>query len=574
MFSKISGAIEDVESIGSVLDIKTDLSHVKDKLRTKTFSMVVLGQFKRGKTTFINALLGKELLPSAVVPLTAVPTILRHGSDIEVWVSFKDGEKRQILTDEIPEYVTETENPKNEKNVKEVVVQYPSEFLKEVQIVDTPGVGSVYKHNTKVALDFLPRCDVAVFLLSADQPLSEYEHAFLKEVRGHSEKTFFLLNKIDYLSSHEVKESLDFTKKVLEEDLGTEVKIYPVSAKLALEGRLNSNDAAKLESSRTPEFEKVFWDFLKREKDSVVLASSTRQVLAAARRIAASIELERKALLTPISELEKKVERFNSYLQEVEKKKDYCLFLFTREVERTLDLLKHDLKDLYRDEVRKFKRELDSFYKENSHLSSGRLKEELNSFMKGFVEDLFEEWIKEEGKKVESKFKSALEAAEDEINTIVADIERTSSDIFEVELKDREVEEILVPEIRFSFKFNYPGATLKMAGSFILSMMPRFISHHFALNEVKEEIAEIIDRHCGRAREDFTRRILESEREQKQRLEERVDDVVDGITTAIKRAKAMREKSKEEGEERLAILEETGHVLETVVARLKAGNAN
>jgi GTPase Era involved in 16S rRNA processing len=569
MFNEIFRAVEEVESVGEKLGIKPDLSHVKNKLETRTFNLVVLGQFKRGKTTFINALLGEELLPSAVVPLTAVPTILRYGAAMELWVSFKDGARKRISQEEISEYVTEVKNPKNEKNVRGMVIQCPLEFLKEVQVVDTPGVGSVYKHNTKVAFDFLPRCDVAAFLLSADQPLSEYEHAFLKEVKDHSEKTFFLLNKIDYLSPQEVEESLDFTKKVLEEDFDTRVRIYPVSAKLALEARLNGDDTMKLEHSRIQEFEKVLWDFLKREKEDIVLASSTRQVLMAMHTIITSIEIERKALLIPISELEERLGRFNSYLEEVEKRKDYCLFLFTREVKNTLALTEQDLKTLYEGEVYKLRREMDSFYKENSHLPSGKLKGELNGFVKGFIEDLFEGWIEEESKEVESKFKSALETAEDEINEIVSDIERTSSDIFEVEMKDHGEEKFLAPEIRFSFKFNYPGTTLKLAESFVLSLMPKSISHHFILKGLKGEIGELVDRHCGRAREDFTRRILESEREQKQRLEERIVAVVRGINSAILRAREMKERSTTEGEERLAILEECRERLDVAVASLE-----
>jgi small GTP-binding protein len=570
LFGKILDAVEDVERVGDLLDIRPDLAHVKNKLEARRFSLVVLGQFKRGKSTFINALLGQELLPSAVVPLTAVPTILRYGDDMETWVNFKDGDKRQISQEEISEYVTELKNPKNEKNVRDIVVHCPSEFLKEVQIVDTPGVGSVYKHNTEVALEFLPKCDVAVFLLSADQPVSEYEHNFLKEVKNHSEKTFFLLNKVDYLGPGELEESLEFTEKVLQEDLTTEVRVYPISAKLALEGRLNGDDKGKLERSRIQEFEDAFWDFLKKEKDEVILASSSRQVLAAAAGIISSIELERKALLTPISELEERVKRFNTYLQEVDKRKDYCLFLFSREVENTLAELREELETLYEDEVPRLQRELESFYKERCHLPSGRLRKELNGFVKESIERLFGEWIKEEGKKVESRFKSALDTAEGEINGMVADIKKTSSDIFEAELEDYGEEDLLSPKICFSFLFNYPATTLKLVESFFLSLMPKFVSHRFILKALKEEVAELIDRHCGRAREDFTRRILESEREQKERLEARIDAVVEGINSAIGRAKKMKKRSKAEGRERLSILDECKGRLEDAIRGLEA----
>lgn len=143
---------------------------------------------------------------------------------------------------------------------------------------------------------------------------------------------------------------------------------------------------------------------------------------------------------------------------------------------------------------------------------------------------------------------------------------------FEVETKDYVTEQLLTPEIRFSFLFNYPGTTLKLAESFVLSLMPKSISHYFILKDLKREIGELIDRHCGRAREDFTRRILESERQQKQWLDERIVTVVEVINSAIERAKEMKEKSTAEGEKRLSILEECRKRLDKVAASLEAQN--
>ena len=179
------------------------LDELMEKVRTNTLNLVVVGQFKRGKTCLINALMGVDLLPTAVVPLTSIVTVLTYGEAMHIEVAFQDGEVRAIDPQNLVDYVTEPGNPKNLKNVKEVLVRYPSPYLKDgVRLVDTPGVGSVYLHNTDIAYQYLPNSDAALFLLSVDQPVSQAELDFLKDVQQYSDKIFFLLNKIDYFTSH------------------------------------------------------------------------------------------------------------------------------------------------------------------------------------------------------------------------------------------------------------------------------------------------------------------------------------------------------------------------------------
>ena len=159
-------------------------------------------------------------------------------------VFFKNGKTADIPVESLPDYVTETGNPKNEKEVSEVVVLYPSPYLKDgVRLVDTPGVGSVYIHNTDVAYRYLPKSDAALFLLSVDQPVSSAEIEFLKDVREYAGRIFFLLNKTDYLSAEEVGSALSFAKETLEEIMGPDIRIFPISAKLALQAKLNGTFA-------------------------------------------------------------------------------------------------------------------------------------------------------------------------------------------------------------------------------------------------------------------------------------------------------------------------------------------
>jgi small GTP-binding protein len=204
-------------------DLVTRVAELQERLNEERFHLAVLGQFKRGKSTLLNALLGEPLLPTGVVPLTSIPTFLRTGQTRAVRVFFHDG--RQVAfsdltleqaSDVLVRYVTEKENPRNQLGVQRVEVEHPSSLLSAgVVLIDTPGIGSTLRHNTEATLNFLPQCDAAVFVVSADPPITEVEKDFLKAVRDKVAKLCLVMNKIDYLTESELEEAMGFFEKCL-----------------------------------------------------------------------------------------------------------------------------------------------------------------------------------------------------------------------------------------------------------------------------------------------------------------------------------------------------------------------
>ncbi|MFN3398115.1 MAG: dynamin family protein, partial [Sulfurimicrobium sp.] len=227
-----------------------ELRALQARVQSSVFRLVVVGEFKRGKSSVLNALIGADILPVGVVPLTAIATLLEYGAEPAVRVVFLDGSERQVPLETLWDFVTEKGNPANEKGVSEVHIAWPSAWLKSgVRLVDTPGIGSIYRHNTDVTYRFLPKADAVLFLLSVDQPVGQAEQDFLKEVREYAGQIFFLLNKTDLLSEADLAESVAFTSRVLAEIMGGAVPVFPVSARLALEGR-KSGAKGLLEKSR------------------------------------------------------------------------------------------------------------------------------------------------------------------------------------------------------------------------------------------------------------------------------------------------------------------------------------
>ncbi|HER20095.1 MAG TPA: hypothetical protein ENO14_03515, partial [Chromatiales bacterium] len=167
--------------------------------------VVVLGRFKSGKSSLLNALLGRDVLPIDVLPSTAVVTRVVAGRRDRACVVGEDGTAADIDLGEIRRYVTERENPDNAKGVARVDVELAkSRIPAGLRLVDTPGVGSLHRHNTDVAERWLPRVGAALVAISADQPLSEQDVALLEELRPFTPFATIVLTKVDLLEPDQV----------------------------------------------------------------------------------------------------------------------------------------------------------------------------------------------------------------------------------------------------------------------------------------------------------------------------------------------------------------------------------
>ena len=266
------------------------------RLAEDRFHLVVLGEFKRGKSSLINAILGRELLPTAAVPLTSVVTAVRYGPFERASILRSGGRfPEEIPLAALADFVTERGNPNNEKSIASAEVEAPAAFLKRgLHLVDTPGVGSVHSESTAVTRAFLPEADAAVFVTSAEAPLAHSEMSFLDAVRSYVRKVFFVVNKMDVVAPEERPEVTRFVERVLTERLGIErARVFPLSARLALEAKA-SGASALLSASGLPALESALADFLSRERHQVFLGA----ILDRAQRLVESgrfaLELRRK----------------------------------------------------------------------------------------------------------------------------------------------------------------------------------------------------------------------------------------------------------------------------------------
>ncbi|MGH2895703.1 MAG: dynamin family protein, partial [Solirubrobacteraceae bacterium] len=207
----LAGAGEDSESRPALLDAldallsvtegllaasaHRDLHDAHTRVAQDRFNLAVLGEFKRGKSTLINALLGRELLPTGVLPLTSAVTLIAPGPRDRLIVHYADGRALEHPVSELPEYVTEARNPNNRLGVELARLELDHELLRAgLQLVDTPGIGSIHSHNTEVARAFLPRVDAALCVLDAGQPLADAERRLLADATRRIPRLMMVVN--------------------------------------------------------------------------------------------------------------------------------------------------------------------------------------------------------------------------------------------------------------------------------------------------------------------------------------------------------------------------------------------
>ena len=194
--------------------------------------VAVLGQFKSGKSSLLNALLGATIFPVSVLPATAVITRTVAGPNLAVRVHHLDGKTVDIAPEQIGDFVTEAGNPRNCRNVAVVDVFTPTmQAWPGVRLVDTPGLGSAFKHNTEATRIWMPNAAVALVTISAERPLSEEDCQLITEAKKIAGRVVVVLTKVDLLNPAELKQMTTFLDDTIHNNIGESVSLLPFSTR-------------------------------------------------------------------------------------------------------------------------------------------------------------------------------------------------------------------------------------------------------------------------------------------------------------------------------------------------------
>lgn len=532
-------------------------AELQERLAAGRLVVAVVGEFKRGKTTFVNALLGADVLPTAAVPLTSVVTAIRWGEAPGAHIRYVDGRSEPLPLDALEAFVTERGNPGNRRGVARVELTYPAEVLRGgAVLVDTPGVGSVFRASTEAARAFLRELDAAILLTSADPPISEAEVAFLREVREQAARVLFVINKVDLLSGREREEAIGFTRGVIAEALGHEVRLHPVSARRALLGRL-VGDERELEASGLPAFERDLRELLDREAAPTLLAS----IAASARRLAVE---ERNAVRVAVRSAELPAEELARRAAELER-------VFA-EARREVDELDLRIRRATGEVLARVERDLDAFVRrEEAELlaQAERMVDEAES-LRGLAERISRateerlradvgRWLAEEERAVAEAFREATEDAAERAGEIVQRTVELSGVVLGLALEAEPPAPELPRARAFTFAFLEAPTILGSLVPDVHRFLPGSVARRRLRSGARARILELLDRHRGRLRWHLAQRLEQAGRELRAALRDRLEDTIGALREGIDRVRAERARS---AEQLRGLLEEAARDLE------------
>ncbi len=380
------------------------------RLEGERFHLVVLGEFNHGKTTFVNALLGKKLLPMGVTPTTALIHHIEHGETASAQAVPEEGEGVEVPLAELESYEVGGEHAKDD--VHFLKVAYPSPMLAEgVVLVDTPGVNDLNHQRAEITYGYIPRSDAVIFLLDAGQILKESERQFIanKLLTASRDKLLFVINKIDLLEDDERAEAVAYATKHLTE-IVDDPKVFPLSAERALEG--------DREGSGLDEFVTELTRFLEEERGRVLLDNALDQALRTAGVLRTSVEVQKRALSMEQDDLEERLSRLEADLDDSEEA--------LKKRERVVRDAIAGVKATTRKEVEDWGRAFAAQLPEEIEQSKA---DDLKRYLPGFIEERFREFADQQASEVSGRLERVAEQA---IAFVTEDAEEKSERMKEV----------------------------------------------------------------------------------------------------------------------------------------------
>lgn len=349
MVIKVNGGLEKMERICRQLNLaekESALRGSREKMAAHKFSVGILGEFKRGKSTVINSLLEAEIVPADVVPTTATMNRITYDLTPHAEVLMKNGSIKPIGVNELKDFVTKLDETREATaaDVEEAIVYYPCKFCQNgVDIIDTPGLNDDDRMN-KVTEEVIPKLDAVIMVVAAGAPFSMSEAEFVRNKIMASDlgKIIFLVNRMDMIRREADKQKIlnEVKKKIstsvlekMEEIYGTDsreyqdvkmklgsIHVYPFSALDALEGKMGG-DEELIAKSGTREFESALTKMLTEDRGALELYSPLNLLASTVSEISNVVETRKNALTLSVEAFRRDQEQALEKIRETREQK-------------------------------------------------------------------------------------------------------------------------------------------------------------------------------------------------------------------------------------------------------------
>jgi GTP-binding protein EngB required for normal cell division len=559
----LTSALDDMTALAEESDVAV-LAALRDRLRAARLRVLVVGEAKRGKSTLVNALLGRDVLPMGVTPLTAVPATVTHGTDERLDVAFAGGRTERHPLPALEEFGTERGNHGNSRGVAAITVHLDAPILaRGVEIVDTPGTGSVHAHNTAAADSALPTMDAAIFVLTADPPVSATERDLLGRVHELSVTTFIVLNKADYADAAGLAEAAEFTERVVTEVTGEQARLYPASARAALSG---AGDAG------FTRFQADFIAYLDTGRTADLRRSAAKQLRRIAGAAIDEIALARRAAEMRSSDAAQRVAAFATRLEAVRERGAVAADLAAAESRRMLAML-NDAAEL---QTARLTAELRAkigglLAGELASASPGEIQQQGRAALVRLAVDAAEAWRQSQREKLEHGLASLDRRLTRDLAAEMEAIRDAAAGLLGLELAAPEPQDRLAPDRRFFYSVSENVDQAELLAGAVRRRVPGELGRRLARDHVLAEAADLAERQIGRARGDLQHRLAEATRQLVLAVGRRYSGSTDRLDRALRTAAELREQTAGQAAGKLAELAGREQALRAILARLDGG---
>lgn len=510
--------------------IQARLLGLQKKFSAGQLHLAVLGQMKRGKSSLINALLNADVLPTGVLPVTAIITEIRYGETPDATIVYATGGLReQVALSSLADYISETRNPGNKKQVASVEITYPSHFLKDgIVLIDTPGIGSTHAHNTETTERYLQQVDAGILVLSVDPPVTEVESRFINDIQHEIPKLFFILNKTDIASPDELSEIVHFLEDELTRLRIHSPEIFPLSAKQDRNHSPRPSEDTTL--SGLDAFAQRLQTFLSKEKRQVLVRSVAGDALEVARTLKFAASVSARAATMNTDELEKKRQVLHELLEQTSMEMGELQVLLRQRSADILAGVEHDLTAQAEASVSEVQKHLKLFQAQHPKATGRVFGSILEEFLMQEVETVFRRWKIQEDEKVQTQMSALSSRFVAQANGILDRLERAAGALFDVPIEHLKINCPLRAESHLHYKVERVFYSLD---SFLL-LLPGFLLRPIVFWRMHNNVPLLLDMNAGRVRYDYLERLQASINRFEEDLRSAIIMVIDSLSASMR----------------------------------------